>query len=1019
MKNLKGFFEELDEFVYIADVETNQLIYMNRKLRESLGFGTDEQYIGQQCYRVLQGVDRPCAFCNNRQLQEGRFLSWIHKNPVFDKRFLIKDTLINRKGRKCRVEIAVDVDSEVQCNTTYYYARSETILNECMRKVFSTTDPAESIALMLKYLGETFQCDRAYIFEIDRNNRVDNTYEWCRENVEPQKEILQGIPLASLDWWVDVFSRNEVILIQNLEDIRNRYPVIYALLKPQGITSLAAGPVRGEGNVIGFLGVDNPNVEMMTMLTTILNVMGHFVTSLLNRRNLLQRLNSLSFHDPLTGLYNRNAMFEQSFSCRNLDQVGVIYCDITGLKQTNDSEGHGAGDQLICHCSDMLRKTLQTTWIYRFGGDEFVAVFRNCSQEFFEENVKNLHEQIRQDEHHMAVGYAWCNHPPFDLDSMISKADAVMYQEKRDYYRVNQRIPGVERRRNDNRKGNMIHPKRSQLDRFLDSTYYDMEFLFKSISQQNTEGYFYFGDMEKDLFYVSDNMRDEFALRSNVVPGLLKEWAKRITTPQYRAMYWKELEDMLQEKREVHDLRYQVRNVRGKNIWIRCFGLLKWNKEKTRPLFFAGRVTHQDDDFVVDPVTNFPRITAIFNRIEEMSKRQEKCLAIGFSLNNITELNNARGRAFSDHLVENIADELTKSLVEKMSFYRMEGMRCMALVEPSCTENRECLVRKIQNIVETGYQNVGLSVHHPCSVALMECPGPNQSPSDFLETMVSLIKVAKHDPKQLYVEISQENSEKIKKMSSIALALSRDVLQGMQNFRMVIQPVVSAADGDVVGGEALLRWTFQGKDISPEIFIPILEKENLIQLVGRWVFEQVVCSCMRLVAIVPDFYLTFNVSLHQLADEQLIDFMGMVLEKYRLDGSHLVVEMTESCMDEQPEKLLRFVNACRGMGFEIALDDFGSGYSSLRMLLQYPSSIIKLDRSLLQEMTESEDKMNFISSIVYACHRFGKKVCMEGVERDIHNTLIQESGCDMIQGFYYYHPMELDEMYMLVSSEIK
>ena len=180
-------------------------------------------------------------------------------------------------------------------------------------------------------------------------------------------------------------------------------------------------------------------------------------------------------------------------------------------------------------------------------------------------------------------------------------------------------------------------------------------------------------------------------------------------------------------------------------------------------------------------------------------------------------------------------------------------------------------------------------------------------------------------------------------------------------------------------------------------------------------FDQTACCCMRLVTYIPDFYLTFNVSLQQLSDRQFTSFMKSTMEKYHVDGSHLVAEMTESCMDEQPEELFQFVNDCKAMDIKIALDDFGSGYSSLRMLLQYPSSVIKLDRSLLREMTESEDKMNFISSIVYACHRFGKQVCMEGVETGVQNALIRKCGCDMIQGYYYYRPMEIDDMYRLAS----
>lgn len=81
----------------------------------------------------MQGSTQPCAFCNNHQLKEQHFLSWVHKNPVFNKRYLIKDSLLTEQGHSYRIEVAVDVDAEGICNTPYYYARSETILNECSR----------------------------------------------------------------------------------------------------------------------------------------------------------------------------------------------------------------------------------------------------------------------------------------------------------------------------------------------------------------------------------------------------------------------------------------------------------------------------------------------------------------------------------------------------------------------------------------------------------------------------------------------------------------------------------------------------------------------------------------------------------------------------------------------------------------------------------------------------------------------------------------------------------------------
>ena len=313
------------------------------------------------------------------------------------------------------------------------------------------------------------------------------------------------------------------------------------------------------------------------------------------------------------------------------------------------------------------------------------------------------------------------------------------------------------------------------------------------------------------------------------------------------------------------------------------------------------------------------------------------------------------------------------------------------------------------------YDGINVSVQKVCSFGVIQYPNQDLSPEELINNLLSLIRVAKQNPALPYADYSSENVECAKKISNMALALNQDVLHNMDHFRIVIQPVVSAGDGDAVGGEVLLRWSFEGEDVSPAIFIPMLEKDGLIHMVGRWVFEQAVSTCVRIHTHRPTFYLTFNVSLQQLSDTTLLPFMQETLDKYGLDGSSLVAELTESFLDEQPERLTHFVSECQKMGLYVALDDFGSGYSSLRMLLRYPSSIIKLDRSLIAEMMESKENLNFIRSIVFACHQFGKTVCMEGVENSVQNEMILNTGCDMIQGYYYYRPMELNDLYRMVS----
>lgn len=1014
------FFEKMDEMVYVTNIETNELVYMNQKLRDSMEIQDDRQYIGKMCYEILQGKTSPCEFCTNSRLKTGEFLTWTHMNPVLNKRVLLKDTLVEEDGKKYRIELAIDADSENSCKSPYFYTRSETILNECLHKVFSTANAEESIDKMLQYIGETFCCDRTYIFEFNESRLASNTYEWCKRGVAPQKEFLQSIPYSAIEWWMKLFASQKVTIIPDLEDIRNMYPESYAILKPQGVCSLAAGPITSDGEIIGFIGVDNPDTAMLPMLETFLHVIGYFTSTLLRRRELLRRLNDLSYHDQLTGALNRHALTEQ-YGDLPMNSVGVIYCDITGLKEVNDTFGHKSGDQLIYHCYQILKEVADSSRIYRTGGDEFIVLCPEYTESEFQDTVAKLQKKIREDQHHIAVGYVWSDQQPLSLDKLISDADQVMYEDKRNYYRVYSQHPGVERRRAADKRLTVksgTPDSQTPLQTFLSLVNIDAESLIQSVSVDNDSSYFYLGDMQKDLFFISDNMRDDFGFQSNLVYGLLSAWGKRISTPEDQDIYWQDITQMLREKRTVHDLRYRIRDSRGTNQWVRCYGILKWDEEKTTPLFFSGRVTHQDKNFVVDPVTGFLREHASFHQINELRKRNENTFIIGFSLNGLTEINSTRGREYGDRLIEKVSNALMEHLAWQMTFYRLEGARFMAIVNPVCAyQGAKALVEQISDIVKECYESKDVTIQKASAFGVIQYPNGDLSPEELINRLLALIRVAKQNTALCYADNSTEHFEAARKMSSMALTLSQDVMQNMKNFRIVVQPVVSAGDGSILGGEVLLRWSFEGQDVSPAIFIPMLEKDGLMHSVGRWVFEQAVSTCVRIHAYNPVFYLTFNVSLQQLSDPVLLPFMEETLKKYGLSGSNLIAELTESFLDEQPENLTHFVLELQKMGLYVALDDFGSGYSSLRMLLRYPSSIIKLDRSLITEVMESEENLNFIRSIVFACHQFGKTVCIEGVETEEQNELILDTGCDMIQGYYYYRPVELPALYQLLSRQ--
>ncbi len=1010
MRDLINYFEGLDEKIYISDMETNELVFMNRRLRESLGYSETDTYKGEKCYKVLQSKNSPCIFCNNKTLEPGKFVTWAHENPILDQRFVIKDTVIIRDGQKYRVEMATEMNKSGMEKAENYFTRREAILNECLQLFFETLDPDKALDQLLKYLGTLFQGDRARIFEIYKDNTITNTYEWCAEGTKPQIDILRNLPLSDISYWMQTFEQGETVEIENIEDICKAYPATYSLLKPQGIESLVVGAISENGSIKGFMGIANPAAETIPLLSQVMKELGKYMVPQLKRRDLYLRFNKMSYYDRLTGAYNYNAMFEHNMLADSWKSVGVICCEINNLKETNDTQGHKAGNALLKECYQILKTVLHTERIYRVSGEEFLALYYNTSEDDIKRDIEGLRLSFMQSICQVSISYAWSDQLPVNAEQILEWVDEQRNGEKEPcswYDNKANALPFTTEARMPD-----YHDK---LQQFISNNYCDLSYLLTVLGSDNSTSYYFFGDIQKNLFFLSENMRKKFGFENNVVSNLINRWAARIVDANLLKIFWDDINALFEKKKSCHDMRYQIADRNGNNIWIRCFAKIKWNEDGTKPLFLVGTITHQEEEFVVDALTNFPTEIVLMKDLQDIQESDQCCKVIGFTFHNITQINNSHGRCYGDNLIRRIVKKLNSELADKLSFYRLNGMRFLALMREHVEEDVYDMISQIRTIIDESYQEQGVALKSTCSFALMNYPQVHVSLQDFIENMISLIKVARQSPKKLYVDDSAGNIEEIQKISSMERCLIDNLLKGMENFRIVIQPVVSTEDGRPMGGETLLRWRFRGEEVSPGVFIPILEKEHMIQLAGRWVFEQATYSCRRILSYDPDFYLTVNVSLQQLEDEGFVDFIRQTLLKYGLDGRHIVIELTESCMDHQPEKLEQFIKACVDMNMRIALDDFGSGYSSLRVLLQYPSSIIKLDRSLLLEMSDSFEKNAFVTTIVYACHQFGKKVCMEGVETEFQQEIVKEAECDLIQGFYYYGPMELEQVYQLVA----
>lgn len=257
-KTLEEVLDAIDDIIYVSDLTTYELYYLNPAGRRLTGV---YDYQGQKCYKVLQGKSDPCEFCTNDLLKKGRFYVWECQNQFFNRRFILKDKLISWHDRPARMEIAIDVSEHefVSQDTQEKLDFAQNIL-ACAQVLAAESDMEQATNRMLALVGDFYQADRAYIFEPDSTEEGSwsNTYEWCRPGITPQQAALQNLPSLLLQRWLDLFSQGQSVIIGSVEDLQESSPDEWKMLADQGIHRMIAVPFARAGLGVSFLGVDNP-----------------------------------------------------------------------------------------------------------------------------------------------------------------------------------------------------------------------------------------------------------------------------------------------------------------------------------------------------------------------------------------------------------------------------------------------------------------------------------------------------------------------------------------------------------------------------------------------------------------------------------------------------------------------------------------------------------------------------------------------------------------------------------------
>jgi len=340
---------------------------------------------------------------------------------------------------------------------------------------------------------------------------------------------------------------------------------------------------------------------------------------------------------------------------------------------------------------------------------------------------------------------------------------------------------------------------------------------------------------------------------------------------------------------------------------------------------------------------------------------------------------------------------------------RISGDEFMVILEGIADAgSAEVAARKLIEALGRPFEVRGHRVYVTASVGICLWPEQGDDPEELLKRADAAMHRAKQSGRNTFCRFTPsmlEASTRRRRLDTgLRLALERNELT------VHYQPIVSLGSRAVVGAEALLRWNHPESGwIAPAEFVPLAEETGFIRDIGAWVLDVACRQLSRWLERRPDFNLAVNLSLQQLRHDQLAQLVRQRLEDHGCDPRRLTLELTETSLLYDTDRAKRTLTELRAMGLRVAVDDFGTGFSSLSHLQCFAVDTVKIDRSFVADMIGDRANHAIVTAVLALARALGLDVVAEGIESEAQHAELVGLGCTTGQGFLFGRPVPADE----------
>jgi len=521
-------------------------------------------------------------------------------------------------------------------------------------------------------------------------------------------------------------------------------------------------------------------------------------------------------------------------------------------------------------------------------------------------------------------------------------------------------------------------------------------------------------DLVNDNFFLSSRWIRNLGYKSEEFPTTFSDWQK-IVHPDDVDNMLAELNQYLETNIGIYESLYRIKAADGKYRLILTRGRGVW--EKGRAVRLSG--SHNDitekrelenklyNLAYYDKITGLPNRAMLESKVNQYISFKPNCRmgVLYIDIDDFKVINEIKGHVAGDSLLKHITKLLTSTITEPN------------LVGNIVADEFAVIIYDVVNIFDLEYyaQKISKEINNPWECDGQEfyitaCIGGSIYPdhgNDFMSILTSADLARNNAKSKGNGEISFFNlSFRNKTLKHVEMSNQLRKAIGNNEITLFYQPQIDIKNNKIIGLEALARWKHRKHGyIPPNVFVPLAEESGMIEEFNECIFRLAFAQIRDWKEKYPNIKVSINLSPTFLKQDGLIIKIKKLMNQYSILPKNIEIEITETAIFDDIEKSIIILRQLQDIGVSIALDDFGSGYSSLTNLQRLPIDVLKIDRGLIKTIGSCEDEAYVLKLIVQMAHHLGLKVIAEGVETKEQLQVVYKNKCDYVQGFYFSKPV--------------